>query len=637
MLREQHSWLWRSICWLKWWRLVIAPAALLVGTLLPALAAAQVTEDAIPSKPTAKAKSLAKSAARNRAERAKPADVSTQADGLVKDALYYEIYGDQSKRDQLLSQARDLSPNFAPARWQSGQVKYNERWLSTDQVSQLAASNTGLTRYTSKRNETPDTAAGHLSLARWCESRGFDQQARAHYTNVLDFQPDHAEARGKLGFRRLNGLWLTENEVAAISDETKQLARAIETWSPTVNRIREGLVSSNERNRKAAEQELAKIEDIGAIPVLERTLSAANENAAVKLVGRLAAWNDPQATRSLSRQAIYSPWEAVRQLASHKLQGRRMEEYVPNLLDLMRSTVQVNSEVFQAGNQLVLREFFVREGPNAWELLTIDTAYSRNAAPNGDANDTLSRAIVDMRRTSSSRQTAVAAQNERQNELNERAMECLTIATGQTTRTEPADWWQWWNDENEMAATGEKSVVPQYTRSERVLDDERFSLPPQTQVSLPRSAECLAAGTPVWTMTGTQPIERLRVGDLVLSQDTESGELAYKPVLRRTVRPAGPVFQLEIDGQTYRASGGHLFWIAGEGWTKARHLRSGNVLHCCTGTASLNDAKEAASEPTYNIVVADFNTYFIGENKILSHDVTLREPSRAVVPGLLRE
>ena len=101
--------------------------------------------------------------------------------------------------------------------------------------------------------------------------------------------------------------------------------------------------------------------------------------------------------------------------------------------------------------------------------------------------------------------------------------------------------------------------------------------------------------------------------------------------------PTGPVFGLEIDGQTFRASGGHLFWVAGDGWTKARNLRSGNVLHCCGGTASLNDAKEATPEPTYNIVVADFSTYFIGEGKILSHDVTLRDPSRTVVPGLPRE
>jgi hypothetical protein len=34
-------------------------------------------------------------------------------------------------------------------------------------------------------------------------------------------------------------------------------------------------------------------------------------------------------------------------------------------------------------------------------------------------------------------------------------------------------------------------------------------------------------------------------------------------------------------------------------------------------------------------VVADFHTYFVGEAKILSHDNTIRQPTNAVVPGLV--
>ena len=35
-------------------------------------------------------------------------------------------------------------------------------------------------------------------------------------------------------------------------------------------------------------------------------------------------------------------------------------------------------------------------------------------------------------------------------------------------------------------------------------------------------------------------------------------------------------------------------------------------------------------------VVADFNTYFVGPEKILAHDVTERKPTRTIVPGLVR-
>ena len=49
---------------------------------------------------------------------------------------------------------------------------------------------------------------------------------------------------------------------------------------------------------------------------------------------------------------------------------------------------------------------------------------------------------------------------------------------------------------------------------------------------------CFAPGTKVWTMTGRRPIEGIKIGDCVLAQDVESGELAYKPVLGVTIRPA---------------------------------------------------------------------------------------------------
>ena len=39
----------------------------------------------------------------------------------------------------------------------------------------------------------------------------------------------------------------------------------------------------------------------------------------------------------------------------------------------------------------------------------------------------------------------------------------------------------------------------------------------------------------------------------------------------------------------------------------------------------------------YNLVVADFHTYFVGHSKILSHDNTVRDATDAVVPGLVEE
>ena len=36
----------------------------------------------------------------------------------------------------------------------------------------------------------------------------------------------------------------------------------------------------------------------------------------------------------------------------------------------------------------------------------------------------------------------------------------------------------------------------------------------------------------------------------------------------------------------------------------------------------------------YNLIVADFDSYFVGDAAILVHDNTPRQPTAAVLPGL---
>jgi hypothetical protein len=49
----------------------------------------------------------------------------------------------------------------------------------------------------------------------------------------------------------------------------------------------------------------------------------------------------------------------------------------------------------------------------------------------------------------------------------------------------------------------------------------------------------------------------------------------------------------------------------------------------------IESIEQTGFEPTYNLIVADFHTYFVGKAKILSHDNTIREPTVALVPGLI--
>ncbi|NLE36724.1 MAG: hypothetical protein GX621_01720, partial [Pirellulaceae bacterium] len=71
-----------------------------------------------------------------------------------------------------------------------------------------------------------------------------------------------------------------------------------------------------------------------------------------------------------------------------------------------------------------------------------------------------------------------------------------------------------------------------------------------------------------------------------------------------------------------------------QGWVKARELQGAMRLHTLKGTVDLKSVEPSGQADTYNLIVADFHTYFAGRQRILTHDNTIRKPTNCVVPGL---
>ena len=147
---------------------------------------------------------------------------------------------------------------------------------------------------------------------------------------------------------------------------------------------------------------------------------------------------------------------------------------------------------------------------------------------------------------------------------------------------------------------------------------------------------CFVEGTPVMTSTGARPIEQIKPGDEVLSQAVDSGELAYHPVQTVTLRPASALVKITLGSQSLLATRGHPFWVDGQGWTMAKQLKAGQVLHSLDGAVVIDSLEEAPAQEAYNLVVADGSTYFVGERPVLVHDNKPLVTTMALVPGLLR-
>ena len=561
----------------------------------------------------------------------------------VQEALQREIYGLEADRQSLLAEATKKVPGYAPAMWQLGYLKdQRNRWIKADDYLQQGAAAAPLASYKRAREGYADTVEGQLALARWCEGKKLVDQARAHWNRVVQLEPNQPTARAALGFERVGGLWVSREERGADAQLAAAERESLAKFGETMREIAAGLSKGNPKRRGATAKKLGEIHDAAAIPAMEAIVSPASDEAARVVVEALAAMNDPAASLSLARHAVYYPSHLVRDAAASKLRSRDKHSYVPQLIALLYLPVrsEVVSSVLPSG-RIGYRHSFIREGQDRNELLVLDTEYFRVARAGGDAELSAARAAADAAQSAEQRELAVEAQNRFQSRLNDRITRALKLATEQNLPAQPESWWKWWNDYNELLAGGSKTLmVSQEYRASAVVDQV-----PRTggsasgggsgQVAFP--AECLVAGTPIWTAAGPLPVEKIKVGDLVLAQDAESGELKLKPVLRTTVRPRGQTIKLTAGQESFEASGGHVFWVSGDGWRKASELKPGMVLHALGGPARVTGVESGTVAQTYNLVVADFSTYFVGQQKILSHDFTMRQPSRTVVPGLRGE
>ena len=130
-----------------------------------------------------------------------------------------------------------------------------------------------------------------------------------------------------------------------------------------------------------AHERLAAVQDAGAIPALELVFCGDTEPMALVGVNKFAEMTVADASLALARQALFSPWPAVRKAAVEKLKTRDRETYVPELLSAMASPTQSRMELFQEPDgRLLYRHAFYRPGQDRDELVVLDTMYDSSFA-----------------------------------------------------------------------------------------------------------------------------------------------------------------------------------------------------------------------------------------------------------------
>jgi hypothetical protein len=546
-----------------------------------------------------------------------------QAQAQVEQVLRSEILGENEGRDELLKQAVEGDPGNQPAHWHQGEVRYQDRWVKAEEFA-AALGHDRLVEYEEFRRGHRDTVEGNLAIANWCRRKGLDGQERAHLIRLLQLNPDHLGARTRSGFVMIDGQWVSRDELRMEAKREKMAKRAFGLYLGDFDKWARLMHAESEQRRQIGAQGIAAIDDPQAIVVIERRLLLDSIPVALAALGAINQMPDYEAALALARQAVLSPALAVREQAARYLRDRSPDSYVPFLLANLSSPVTTRFMVTRGNNgQMNYRHMFVREVQGSRQMMMADRQYQR-VNRGGNGVETGARAVTRFLSDVAQRERQVAEQNAYLLTMNNRVCETLSTALEMELAPQPELWWSWWNTRNEVYMEGDKPTQTLY-QSDRISIVDRP--PPQ------RSFDCLAAGTPVMTIMGLRPIESLIVGDMVLSQDSETGELAYKAVMEATVRPRGLTLKIICEGLELETSGGHLFWVSGQGWVKSRELKPGMFLHAKSGSIEVKIIEESVEQPTYNLVVNDFHTFFVSAEHVLNHDNTVRQPTTKIVPG----
>ena len=559
----------------------------------------------------------------------------------VERALRAEATGDIDRRSQLAA-TLDQHPDSAVARWQAGYLRLGKQWQSFDALPQETGdAEVVVSQYRQRRAEAPRTYAGQLELANWCHKAGLKDQERAHLLLAVSLAADQdlPALHRRLGDRQFGKQWVSEAQVRDWETAFRRSDTSLKKWSTRLERIARRLEGTKPQ-RESALAELRSLTDPSVVPAIELVLAGRSEESAGTAVETLTRIEGPEASLALARQAVFSTWPEIRKSATRALRERRFEDFVPALIGVLATPARGEYRVLydQSRGQLLFSYVMATELENQFQVAALNVAsqviFVRAGRTDGPsqivATTGSQRQNVDLSRRTDDilyeREQQRDSENDRIDQLNGRVIAVLADVSGAQPTPDAQKWWRWWYDFTDAPPAGTKPVV--------VVSEDEYAAAP---ILIPYlSHSCFAAGTPVWTDSGLVAIERLIVGDRVLAKNIETGELTYKPVLLTTVNPPKDLLTLRFQDESIVCTKGHRFWTSGSGWTKARDLAPQTLLHTATGNTSFRSARPGPSEQTYNLVVDDFHTYFVGKAAILCEDLRRTSLTNRVVPGLDR-
>ncbi len=156
----------------------------------------------------------------------------------VRLALWCESHGLSAQRLNHLTLAVLADPKNLTARGLMGLILHEGRWQRPEVIADKAKADPVLAEYQSKRLKAAYTADAQYLLGLWCDEHGLKEQAKAHLTAVIRLDPKREIAWKKLGYKKHEGRWATDAQLAAERADAEAQKAADRKWKPLLEKYK---------------------------------------------------------------------------------------------------------------------------------------------------------------------------------------------------------------------------------------------------------------------------------------------------------------------------------------------------------------------------------------------------------------
>jgi Pretoxin HINT domain len=259
----------------------------------------------------------------------------------VRLALWCEAHGLSAQRLHHLTLAVLADPKNLTARGLMGLVLHEGRWLRPEVLADKLKADpekaATLAEYQSRRLKADYKADAQYALGIWCDEHGLKEQAKAHLTAVTRLDPKRDNAWKKLGYKKHEGRWVTDDQLAAEKADVEAQKQADRKWKPLLEKYKAMLDQPSKREE--AEAALASVTDPRAVPSIGLVFarSESSQPRAAQLLGQIDA---PSASKGLAFLAVFARSAEARRSAAETLRGRDAREYADLLIALIRDPIK---------------------------------------------------------------------------------------------------------------------------------------------------------------------------------------------------------------------------------------------------------------------------------------------------------